>query len=107
MVRGKKECRRGNFIRLADPAHRDQGYELILDFLWNSDEDAGVDGARTQDIHANLSGLQINSPSARERANGSLARIVNAPAPKTFHTRDGAGHDDPPTVPHEWQSRLV
>src|SRR5580658_378869 len=67
IVGGKKERRRCDLMRLTDPAHWNQGDELILDLLWNSDECAGVDSAGTEHIHTNLSGFQIHRPGARER----------------------------------------
>ena len=40
IIRSQKKCRLGNFLWLADPAHRDQRHELILDLLRNSDKHA-------------------------------------------------------------------
>jgi hypothetical protein len=41
VIRSQKECRLSDFVRLADPTHRDDGHELIFDFLGDSDEFSG------------------------------------------------------------------
>ena len=49
-----KECCRSDLMRLPDPAHRDDRYELVLDLSRNAFEDPGVDRAGTDYIHTNV-----------------------------------------------------
>src|SRR5580693_6798973 len=84
IVRRKKKCRRSDLMRLTDPTHRDDRHELVLHLLRNADEDAGVDRARADHIHANVPVFQVNRPGARERADGRLARVIDAEARETF-----------------------
>jgi hypothetical protein len=103
---GQEECGRCDLARLADASHRDDRDELILDLLWNAGEHAGIDGARADHIHPDVPILEVGSPGARERADGRLARVVNAQAREALRAGDGAGHDDRATVPHQRQGLL-
>ena len=54
VVRCEKECCRSVLMRLTDPAHWDDRYELVLNLSRNAFEDSGVDRAGTDHIHANV-----------------------------------------------------
>src|SRR6267142_3562450 len=84
IIRSQEEYRLGDLFWKADPAHGDQSHELVLHFLGDPDKYGGVDGARADDIHANLPGFQIHGPAARDGTNRGFARVVDAEASEAF-----------------------
>jgi hypothetical protein len=73
IIRSKEEYRGGNLARLANSAHRDQGYELVLDLLWDPDKYARINRAGADDVHTNLACFEVEGPCARERTAALLA----------------------------------
>src|SRR5262249_27235630 len=82
------------------------GHEAVFDALWNADEDARVDRAGADDVHANLARLELCRPRSREGAHGGLAGVVEAGSREPLHAGDGAGHDDGAAVGDQRQSFL-
>src|ERR1700724_4800188 len=93
IVRRKKKCRRGDLMRLTDPTHRDDRYELVFHLLRNADEDAGVDRARADHIHANVPVFQVNRrlPTIGGSASGRPIRSLDSRWSRWGARAGGAG----------------
>ena len=86
--RGEEERYRCDLLRTANLAVN-EGFEHFLCLGAERVEDRHIDGAGTEDVHANSSLLQLDQPSTREGAHGSFAGAVDTEPRKALAARYG------------------
>ena len=90
----------GDFVGGAHAAHGDtadeSGFELggIADGLPQAIDGRGFDGAGADDVDADFAVLEIDGPTAGERAEGGLGGAVDAEGRHAFYGNDGGVEND-------------
>ena len=90
----------GDFVGGAHAAHGDtadeSGFELggIADGLPQAIDGRGFDGAGADDVDADFAVLEIDGPTAGERAEGGFGGAVDAEGRHAFYGNDGGIEND-------------
>jgi hypothetical protein len=84
IARGEEESDRRDLLRASHLAAGYLGFEELLRVGSEGIEDWGVDGAGTEDVHADSALLEFQEPGTGERANRSLTGTVDAERRKTL-----------------------
>src|ERR1700738_3823481 len=102
----EKECDCCDLFRTSHFAAWNLRLEILLRIWTKRIENRGVDRSWTQDIHADISFLEVDQPRACERSHRSLACTIDAKGRKAFDAGDRTVQEDGTTVGEEWQRLL-
>src|SRR5258708_19650106 len=91
---GEEESDRRDLLRASHLAAGYLGFEELLRVGSEGIEDRGVDGAGTEDVHADSALLELQEPGTSERANRSLTGTVDAERRKTLDASNGTLEKD-------------
>src|SRR6266481_3742287 len=112
-VVGSQEYRRfGDFIRSAQPPHRNGGNHGRLELLGffcilaQGIDSGRIDWAGADGVDPDLAVFQIGGPRTRKRTHSSLGCAVNAKCRHALHGNDGSVQDDGPSVDQQ-RKRLL
>ena len=103
---GEEEGDGRDLLRASQFAAWDLGFEELFGLFSEGIEDRRVDGAGTEDVHADSALFELKEPGAGERANRSLAGAVDAERRKALDAGDGAIEKDRAVVVEERESLL-
>ena len=106
IARGEEQGDGRDLLWASHLAAWDLGFEELFGFFSQGIEDWRVDGAGTEDVHADSALLELQEPGASERANRSLAGAVDAEAGESLDAGDGSVQEDGAVVVEQWQRLL-